>query len=169
MRHIYETNQSKNIKTIKLKKMKKSILMWAMMFTMGLSTVFANNEKTISQKAVSSFKKDFTNAQDVKWESTKDYAKATFKLNDQVMFAYYSQTGDLMGITRNILSTQLPISLLSNLKKNYSSYWITDLFEISSSNEASYYVTVQNGDQTLVLKSSGITGWEVYKKEKRNI
>src|SRR5918997_1078380 len=99
--------------------MKKSILMWAMMLTMGLSTTFANNEETINQRAVNSFKKEFSTAQDVKWESRKDFVKATFKLNDQVMFAYYSQTGELLVVSRNILSTQLPINLLSQLKKDY--------------------------------------------------
>jgi hypothetical protein len=149
--------------------MKKSILMWAMMLAMGLSTTLANNEETINQRAVGSFKKDFASAQDVKWESTKDFVKATFKQNDQVMFAYYSQNGDLLAITRNIVSSQLPINLLSTLKKNYTSYWISDLFEISSPTEASYYVTLQNGDNTLVLKSSGVSEWQLYKKEKKNI
>lgn len=138
------------------------------MLTMSLTSVFANNEETINQKAVSSFKKDFAAAQDVKWETTKDFVKATFKFNDQVMFAYYSQNGELMGVTRNIVSSQLPISLLANLKKNYSSYWISDLFEISSTNEASYYVTLESADQTLVLKSDGISGWGLYKKEKKD-
>ncbi len=149
--------------------MKKSILMWAMMLTMGLTSAFANNEETVSQRAVSSFKKDFTHAQDVKWESTKDFVKATFKMNDQVMFAYYSQTGDLMAVTRNIVSGQLPISLLSDLKKNYNAYWISDLFEVSSSTDASYYVTLQDGDTKVTLKSNGISGWELFKKEKKNI
>jgi hypothetical protein len=128
--------------------MKKSILMWVMMLTMGLTSTFANNEETINQRAVSSFKKDFTNAQDVKWESGKDFVKATFKINDQVMFAYYSQRGDLMAVTRNILSSQLPINLLTNLKKSYNTYWISDLFEVSSSTDASYYVTLQSSDHT---------------------
>ena len=147
--------------------MKKSILMWAMMLTMGLTSAFANNEETISQRAMSSFKKEFTQAQDVKWESTKDFVKATFKMNDQVMFAYYSPTGDLMAVTRNIVSGQLPINLLSDLKKNYSAYWITDLFEVSSSSDASYYVTLQDADSRVVLKSNGISAWELFKKEKR--
>ena len=138
------------------------------MLTMGLTSVFANNEETISQKAVSSFKKDFTQAHDVKWESSKDFVKATFKLNDQVMFAYYSQAGDLMAVTRNIVSSQLPIALLSNLKKSYRAYWISDLFEFSSPTDASYYITLQSAEQTLVLKSDGMNSWGVYKKEKKN-
>lgn len=149
--------------------MKKVILMWAMLLTVGLTSVFANNEETINQRAVSSFKKDFTNAQDVTWESNKDFVKATFKVNDQIMFAYYSQLGELMAVTRNITSNQLPINLLSSVKKNYASYWISDLFEVSSSTDAAYYVTLQSSDQTLVLKSNGVSGWEVYKKEKKSI
>lgn len=149
--------------------MKKSILMWVMMLTIGLTSTFANNEGSINQRAVSSFRKDFTNAQDVKWENNKDFVKATFRMNDQVMFAYYSQTGDLMAVTRNILSNQLPINLLAYLKKSYGNYWISDLFEVSSATDASYYVTLQSAEHTLVLKSTGISGWEVYKKEKKNI
>ena len=135
---------------------------------MSLSSAFANNEETINQKAVSSFKKDFAAAQDVKWESNKDFVKATFKLNDQVMFAYYSQTGNLMAVTRNIVSSQLPINLLSELKKKYNNYWISDLFEVSSDTDSSFYITLQNSDQTVVLKSNGISEWEVYKKDKKN-
>ena len=148
--------------------MKKSILMWAMMLTMGLTSAFAYNDETINHKAVSSFKKDFNQAEDVKWENSKEYLKATFKLNDQVMFAFYNQAGELMAVTRNIVSNQLPITLLSNLKRNYSAYWITDLFEVSSSTDASYYITLESAEQTLVLKSDGMNGWGVYKKEKKN-
>ena len=149
--------------------MKKVILMWAMSLTLGLTSVFANNEETINQRAVSAFKRDFTAAQDVKWESNKDFVKATFTLNQQVMFAYYSPTGELMAVTRNIISSQLPINLLSTLKNNYASYWISDLFEVSSSTDASYYITLQSSEQTLVLKSNGISGWEVFKKEKKSL
>lgn len=148
--------------------MKKSILMWAMMLTMGLTSTFANNGETINQRAVNSFKKDFAKAEDVRFESGKDFVKVTFKINDQVMFAYYSQSGERMAVTRNILSTQLPINLLSDLKKSYSTYWISDLFEVSST-DAAYYVTLQNSDQTLVLKSNGTSGWDVYRKEKKTI
>ena len=138
------------------------------MLTMGLTSAFANNGETINQRAVNSFRKDFVNAQDVKWETNKDFTKVTFKINDQVMFAYYSQSGDRMAVTRNIISSQLPINLLSDLKKSYNNYWISDLFEVSSS-DASYYVTLQNSDQTLVLKSNGTSGWDVFRKEKKNI
>ena len=147
--------------------MKKVILMWAMLLTVGLTSVFANNEETINQRAVSAFKKDFTSAQDVTWESNKDFIKATFKVNEQVMFAYYSPSGDLMAVTRNIISTQLPINLLSSLKKNYASYWISDLFEVSNSEGLHYYVTLETADAKLVMHSSNGGSWSTYSKNKK--
>lgn len=147
--------------------MKNRILGLALLLMVGFSNTFANGFEGVSQKAIQSFQKEFANAKDVKWESSKDFSKATFKMNEQVMFAYYSENGDLLGVSRNIISSQLPINLLTELKKNYTQYWITDLFEMASSNETSYYVTLENADAVTVLKSTGANGWEVYRKDKK--
>jgi hypothetical protein len=149
--------------------MKKRILALAVVLSIGISSIYANNEERVNQKAVSSFKNDFAQATDVKWESNKEYAKATFKMNDQVMFAYYSEAGSLMAVTRNILSSQLPINLQSSLKKNYKESWISDLFEIDSNEETSYYVTLENAEYSITLKSAGSQGWTIFKKERKTV
>jgi hypothetical protein len=147
--------------------MKKSILSLALMLMIGLSSTFANNAEGVNQKVMSSFKKEFANAKDVKWESGKEYVKATFTLNGQILFAYYSENGEMLAMTRNILSSQLPINLLNDLKKDYSSFWITDLFEMAAGNETAYYVTLESTDSIIVLKSSDASNWEQFKKEKK--
>ena len=147
--------------------MKKSILILAMLLTTIVGSSFANRNDDNKNRAAASFKQDFASAKEVTWENGKDLVKATFKLNDQVMFAYYSESGELMAVVRNMVSGQLPINLLTNLKKNYQGYWITDLFEVSASNESSYYVTLESADNVIVLKSSGLNKWEVFQKEKR--
>lgn len=148
--------------------MKKRIIMWALMLMVGFSSTFANDLSGVSEKVIASFQKDFTSAKDVSWETSQAYVKATFTINDQVMFAYYSQDAELLAVTRNILSSQLPINLMSELKKKYNDYWISDLFEMASKNATSYYVSLENADQTIVLKSTGTNGWEVYKKDKKD-
>ena len=147
--------------------MKKSILILAMLLTTIVGSSFANRTDDNKNRAAASFKQDFASAKEVTWESSNELVKATFKLNDQVMFAYYSESGELMAVVRNMVSGQLPINLLTNLKKNYQGYWITDLFEVSASNESSYYVTLESADNVIVLKSSGLNKWEVFQKEKR--
>jgi hypothetical protein len=147
--------------------MKKRILVWVLLLTIGVSTTFANNAEGVSEKVISSFKKEFAEARDVQWEKSKEYLKATFSLNEQVMFAYYSEEGKLLAVTRNLPSGQLPINLLADVKKNYGGYWITQLFEIAMDTESSYYITLENENQTIVLKSAGTDGWELFKKDKK--
>lgn len=134
-----------------------------------LTSAFANKTNGVNEKAVSSFRNEFKQAEEVKWEAGKDLAKVTFKLNDQVMFAYYSDNGELVALTRNILSSQLPIHLMTSLSKNFEGYWISDLFEVSATESRSYYVTIENADYTLVLKSEDAGAWQLYKKTKKNI
>lgn len=149
--------------------MKKSILVWVLTLALGVTSTYAKTDEGTNVRAENSFKKEFASATNVQWEQTKEFTKATFTLNDQVMFAYYSQDGDLLAVTRNILSSQLPINLLADLKKNYTSYWITDLFEIATDQTTSYYISIESADYTVVLKSDGANGWQVFKKEKKNL
>jgi hypothetical protein len=145
----------------------KKILIVAMILITGLGTAFANSRENVNEKISKAFTQDFAGAEDVKWENKENFAKATFRINNQVMFAFYSQDGELLGVTRNIVSSQLPINLLSDLKTGYGKYWITDLFEMSNNNTTTYYVTLENSTHTVVLKSSGTDGWEVYSRVKK--
>lgn len=139
-----------------------------MMLTVGMTSAFASPKDEINTQVTSSFNKDFSSAKQVQWQKETDYVKATFTLDNQVMFAYYHENGELIGVVRNILSDKLPINLMSNLKKNYSNYWISDLFEMASEGQSNYYITLETADETLVLKSNGTSEWNVYKRTKKN-
>ncbi|THU41698.1 hypothetical protein FAM09_06260 [Niastella caeni] len=147
--------------------MKNKILIGVFVFITGISSAFANGNEEVNDKIVKTFQKEFAGAQNVQWVTTREFVKATFTLNEQVVYAYYSPAGNLLGVTRNIVSGQLPINLLTDLKKNYSDYWITDLFEMAANSENVYYVTLESGDHKVVLKSNGANGWEVFKKERK--
>ena len=147
--------------------MKNKILIGVFVFVTGISSAFANGHEEVNQRVVNAFQKEFAGAQNVEWVTSKEFVKATFTLNEQVVYAYYGQDGRLLGVTRNIVSGQLPINLLTDLKKNYNNYWITDLFEMATNNENGYYVTRENSDYKVVLKSIGTNGWDVFSKEKK--
>jgi len=90
-------------------------------------------------------------------------------LNDQVLFAYYDNDGKLTAIVRNIVSDQLPISLLTSLKKEYTGYWISELFELASDDQTTYYVTLESADKKIVLRSNGVDTWDVYSKTRKEV
>ena len=156
-------------KIINSKKMKKTIFATAMMLTIGLTSSFANTNDNINEQVTASFSKDFAGAKEVRWQKANNYAKATFAMYGQVMFAYYNENGELIGLVRNILSDKLPMGLMTDLKKNYNDRWISDLFEMHSEGQSTYYATLETADETLVLKSNGLNGWSVYKRTKKNI
>src|SRR5262245_50205655 len=148
--------------------MKNKIIIGLFVFITGISSAFANGKEEVNDKVIKSFHKEFAGAQNVQWVTTKDYVKAIFTLNEQVVYAYYEQDGSLLGVTRNIVSGQLPINLLTDIKKNYSNYWIYDLFEMAAKNENVYYITLENSDYKAVYKSNGTNGWELFSREKKS-
>jgi hypothetical protein len=142
--------------------MKKIIMTLAV----ALSTLcaFAAGEETVSSKVLTAFESDFVGAKEVAWTSSRDYYRADFIFNGQHVNAFYGTEGGLMAMTRYISSLDLPLSLQANLKKDYSNYWISDLFEVSNGEGTSYYITLENADSKVIMKSASGEGWKTYKK-----
>lgn len=149
--------------------MKKSILLLSIVLVSFTAFSFAADAPaTISKNVISSFNKQFSNARDIQWENQANFVKAQFSINEMVLYAYFNKSGDLIAVTRFVSPNQLPLSLLSSLKKQFTNgYWISDLFEIETESGTSYYATLESADQTIVLKSDGISGWNTFQKEKR--
>ena len=140
--------------------MKKIIIILAV----AISSLTAFASENVNSNVLTSFNKEFAGAKDVQWTTASNYYKASFVFNDQFVSAFYQLDGELIATSRNISSLELPINLQTSLKKKYSQYWISDLFEISNNEGTSYYITLDNADSKLVLKSSGNGKWDVFKK-----
>ena len=151
--------------------MKKKIAGLALLAVIMTTTAFAKNidDKNINQNVLTSFNQKFVQASDIKWSVTANFVEARFKMNDQFMYAFFSETGELLGISRNILVNQLPINLQASIKRSYSTSWVTELFELAKEDQTTYYVTLENADQKVTLKSVDANTWTVYKKTKKNI
>ena len=62
---------------------------------------------------------------------------------------------------RNILSSELPVSLQSDIKSTYAGYWITDLTEEGEGKHVKYNLTLENADQVVHLRAGKSTEWEM--------
>ena len=150
--------------------MKKIITAFAFSLTTisySQANTFTDPIDSINKKVVESFNKDFSNAHNINWERKNYFVLATFSLNNQVMFAYYTIDGVRIAVTRNILSDKLPITLLLSLKKDYQNHWISDLYEVNSNNNTIYYITIENANYKLELKSVNDGNWEIFAKEEK--
>lgn len=130
--------------------------------------VAAAGEDEVSAKVLGAFKKEFSAAREISWTIGSNYYQASFVYNDQHVSAYYNTDGELIGLTRNISPVDLPLALQSDLKKNHSEYWISDLFEVANENGTTYYITLEDADSSLVMKSANAKNWDTYKKVKKS-
>src|SRR5262245_58337268 len=121
--------------------MKKIVFVFGLLLAAAVSNAYPSEK--VSPKVLASFKAEFTNATEVQWETGNNYFRASFTMNEQRVFAFYDLDGQLLSISRYISSFQLPVTLFSNLKNQYSDYWISDLFEVSNSEGLHYYVTLE--------------------------
>ena len=141
--------------------MKKIIIMLAVTIS---SLAALASEENVDKKVLNAFSQEFAGAKDVKWTTNETFYKASFVFNGQYVYAFYQLDGELLAMTRNISSLDLPISLQTSLKKGYEGYWISDLFEISNNEGTKYYITMENADSKLVLKSTNAGDWVSFKK-----
>ena len=141
--------------------MKKMIMTLAIVIsTLG---AFAGEEK-VSPKVLDAFKSEFNTAKEVVWAVGQEYYKATFTYNEKHVFAYYNADGELLGVTRYLSPVDLPINLQTSLKKNHSNLWVSDLFEVAKNDGTGYYITLENADTKIILKSTGGSEWTAYQK-----
>jgi hypothetical protein len=122
------------------------------------------NECKIDCKVLQSFESQFVNAKEVDWSITSNIYKAQFALDGQYINAFFNAEGELVAMTKNVTVNQLPLMLQTELKKQNSNYWITELFELSNDEGTSYYVTLENADEKVVLHSVSNKSWNKYKK-----
>lgn len=146
--------------------MKPLLIALTLFVSLFTQPLFAN-AADVTPNVLKSFQTTFATAKDVAWTVGESHYKAQFELSGQVVSAFYSTDGNLLAVTRNITTHQLPLSLQTGLKKGHESAWITDLFEMSNDEGTSYYVTLETGDSKVVLKSNG-NGWNAYSKTKKD-
>jgi hypothetical protein len=143
----------------------KQIFTLALTLTVLATTLSAASPRIeINRKLLTSFSNSFSGASEISWSKSSSYLKASFKQNGQYLFAYYSVDGDLLGVSRNIQSTQLPLNLQSLLRKEYCGTWITELLEFSTKEQTIYMATVENADEKITIKSTSGHAWELVVK-----
>jgi hypothetical protein len=142
-----------------MKKIIVSLLLWMLVFT---GSTFAGTGG-VPASVSSVFNEKFANAKDVIWETGKNFYKAAFEMRGKTVFVFFANNGDIMGIAGNLSPARLPEGLRSEIKKNYSTYWITDLFNYRNADEEGFVVTLEGADKVIVLKALGDQGWRVYK------
>lgn len=147
--------------------MKMIVIAFTLLASVFTKSSFANDGVVTPGEVLKSFQSTFAAAKNADWSLTEDFYKVQFALDGQYITAFYKADGTMAAITRNISPVQLPVALQTNLKNEYKAYWISGLFELSNDEGVQYYVTLENADTKVVLKSSS-TMWNTYQKQRKD-
>jgi hypothetical protein len=154
------SNQTKTFKYIFMKHLFFSLLIAA-------ASIFntSNATETVaSPQALASFQSMYTEATDISWSTMGELYKVSFIIDGKGALAFYDQEGALVAFSKNVSTSELPAGLQASLKKEMKEGWISSLFFMSSQEGNQYYVTLENADTKLVMKSVNGKKWTVYQK-----
>lgn len=148
--------------------MKQIVLFLSLAMTLITTSAFADGEDRVAPAALQSFQSSFKSAKEVNWSVSQSLYKAEFLLNGQYVNAFYSNEGKMVALTRNISTLSLPITLQADLKNCYDAYWITDVLEVANEEGTTYFLTLEDADNKIILKSLGQAEWTTYKKQRKS-
>jgi hypothetical protein len=128
------------------------------------TTSFANVDPVpTDKKFTEALTRHFKSAEGINWVQSAQVATATFQFNGQYISAHFDTDATLLGVSRNITTNDLPLSLRNKLASYLKTSWVTNAFEYASSDADSYYITLENADNTLILKGEA-GSFSVYRK-----
>lgn len=149
--------------------MKKLKTMFAAVAILLATSAFASpGPEKISERVKAEFEKNFTGALNVNWEKKDDFYFASFKLNENEVSAAYNESGELLGVSRVIETSQLPLNVSLAITNRYKDYTVANnVSEIVFDGQTNYYVNVENSQKILKLKCNSYGEITVERKTKK--
>ncbi len=131
--------------------MKKFLLVLSGLLVVGVIMTTAQMNPIADTKVKDSFKKEFPEAQSVKWLDTQEYNRADFVMKDYRLQAFFSKQGDLIETHRDLSYNQLPLSVMKELEKNFPETAFSQIEEISDNNGTKYSLIAESAKKIYKL------------------
>jgi len=123
--------------------MKKNFLLLSGLLVAGWITVIAQGDPIVDSRTQESFKKEFPDAQFVKWTAISDYQVVNFVLLDHRLEAFFSKQGELLETRRDLNYNQLPLAVMKELEKNFPDSDLSEIEEISNTDGTKYILVAE--------------------------
>jgi opacity protein-like surface antigen len=115
-------------------------------------------------RAAKHLTEEFKDAKNITWTSTKDFTKATFEWNKQLMNVFYNDLGEYIATSRTVTMQMLPIESVKFIEKKYKDYKLTESFEVTKEeSDTNYFVALVKGNTKVILKISPLGDVSVFK------
>jgi len=142
--------------------MKTSIV--AFVLLLGTIPVFAGKPFDVNEKVLKLFNETFKNPKEVHWHEFQEYYEVNFKDQDVKTTVRYDSDGNVLRCLRYYSGSQLPLYILSSLKKQYPELTIFGVTEFFTGTELTYLVTMQDNKHWYTIKSDPLGNLEQTEK-----
>lgn len=146
--------------------MKKLTTIFTALLLFLLSSSFAY-DTSVSAKIQSVFEKDFTACSDIKWTKYEDVYVASFKSHELYLTAVYNEEAELLGVTRYITFSQLPLKVSRALEEKYGTCAIDPTVIELTGDQTSYFINVENEKFIFQIKADASGYLTVEKRTKK--
>ena len=144
--------------------MKKLIILASLFAVLGTK---ASTPPEVSEKVLKAFSETFMKATDVVWHEVKNFYEASFKQSEIISRAVYDQDGNLVRATRYYSQENLPINILTKLQKRYAGKSVYGVTELSTGDEVSYHITMQDEKNWYIIKADNWGSLELEQKYRK--
>lgn len=141
--------------------MKKLIILTCLFATLSVA---ASNPPEVNEKVLKAFNQTFVKATDVVWNEVQNLYEASFKQSEIISRAIYDAEGNLLRTTRYYSQENLPINILTKIHKKYAGKSIYGITELSTEDQVSYYVTLQDEKNWYIIQADNFGNLELSKK-----
>jgi len=144
--------------------MKKLIILTCLFAALSAA---ASNPPEVSEKVLKAFNETFVKATDVVWHEMQNFYEARFKQSEIIIRAIYDTDGNLLRTTRYYSEENLPINILTKVKKKYAGKSVHGVTESASEDEVSYYITLEDEKNWYIIKADSWGSMELSKKYRK--
>ncbi|MBX2931706.1 MAG: hypothetical protein KF781_07170 [Chitinophagaceae bacterium] len=147
----------------------KNVVLVALATVALFSNAHASHGNEVSLVVSQAFHTEFADAQNVHWDSNDDFAKASFTLNGENVYAYYNYDGSIVGSSKKIALNKLPEAALRNFTKKYPFpiYNLKDCIEFTDADgETNYFISLDDimSNKRIIIKISTDGNMYLFKK-----
>ena len=115
-------------------------------------SAFAQDVNQIDRKVVNNFEASYGGASNVEWISKENFTVASFIQNEHKVEVFYTADGDFVATTSYVGMEELPSFAKKSVIKKYADYTVTEAFKFKADGETSYFISVENEKENVVLK-----------------
>jgi len=149
----------------------KKIILLATSALLFASVSFAKDDpdrEDVNEKVLRIFEATFPVVTDVKWKEYADYYSASFRQNGVQTEVRYDKEGNFISSLRYYKEERLPLSVLTQVKKRYSTKSIFGVTELTVGSDIAYFVTLEDEKTWLVIKADQSGNLQVHEKFRKS-